>query len=131
PTRARTCSAATAAVRRLGTRGRPPPARAPGSPPEDPRVEHVLFEIAEDRERERARSEEPPRHAHDVVVRDRIDGGRDLVERDVAAEVDHVLRDPAHAAVAGLEPEHDVALHLVLDAPELLGAEAVPAHALE
>ena len=50
---------------------------------------------------------------------------RHLVERHVAAEVDLVLRDAAHAAVAGLEAEQHVALHLVLDARELVGAQAL------
>jgi alpha-D-ribose 1-methylphosphonate 5-triphosphate synthase subunit PhnG len=69
-------------------------------------------DVAEDGELEHAGAEEPAGDTHDVVVGHGVEAGGDLGHRDVAAVVDLVLGEPAHAAVARLEAELHAALHL-------------------
>src|SRR5260221_983716 len=100
---------------RIGRSGLAAQRGSPGPP---------ALQVAEDTRRQRAR-EHLVRDALHVVGRDRLDPLEQLVEADLAAEVDLLTGQVAHAAARVLEGEHEAALEVVLGPAQLLPREGL------
>src|SRR5450759_1177000 len=98
-----------------------------------PLVEQMLdlgdIERADDRERPLA-AEQPSRQCGDVLAGDGLDTLDELVDRQDRRIRDLRHSEARHAVPRALEPEHQLPLHALLRAVELLGRDAVLLHLL-